>query len=59
MRSGFTVVFNEEEYIFVPEFLDRSVPFFYFNSSMGYLFSTKLKLKFKMILAILRLLFLS
>ena len=23
MRSGFSVVFNDHEYIFVPEFLDR------------------------------------
>ena len=23
MKSGFTVVFNDKEYIFVPEFLDR------------------------------------
>lgn len=23
MRSGFTVVFNDQEFIFVPEFLDR------------------------------------
>ena len=30
MRSGFTVVFNDQEYIFVPEFLDRSGPFYFY-----------------------------